>query len=129
MIDTGILTEANIKRFISLVMSRFAGKSLKLLFQATIHGFAAAEFHKKCDGKQPTVVLIKAANNRTFGGVTALTWEGNGYKGKDASAFLFSLDNNSTHQCINQEKVICCSPSYGPIFGGGNDILISSNCN
>ena len=76
LIDTGILTDANLERFISLVMSQFAGKSLKLMFQATKHGFAAEEFHKKCDGMQPTVVLIKAANNRTFGGVTALTWEG-----------------------------------------------------
>ena len=125
MIDTGILNEMNIEKFISLVMSPFAGKSLKLLFQASKHGFTAEEFHKKCDEKQPTVVLIKAANNRTFGGVTALTWEGNNiYKGNDESAFLFSIDNNSTYQCINQDLVIYCSPSCGPVFGGGFDIRI-----
>ncbi len=31
--------------------------------------------------------------------------------------------------CINDGNAIYCDSSYGPIFGGGHDILISSGSN
>ena len=41
-------------------------------------GWSAEHFHRHCDNKGPTVVLIKA-NNCIFGGYTDKNWEGTVY--------------------------------------------------
>ena len=45
-------------------------KELKKIYQATIDGDGAINFHSKCDNIPNTLVLIKSAGNRRFGGLT-----------------------------------------------------------
>ena len=76
---------------------------------------------------------ILKANGFIFGGFTEATWDGvSGHK-PDPNAFLFSLTNNENEPSkmkINPGKnVFYCDPSYGPTFGNGHDIHISSNAN
>ena len=40
----------------------------QLLFTASINGDSAETFHKVCDGKGPTVTIVKGANGYNFGG-------------------------------------------------------------
>ena len=53
------------------------GKKIKfeLLYNGTEYGCSAITFHKKCDGKGPTVTFAKSAEHgRVFGGYTSKSW-------------------------------------------------------
>ena len=108
-------------------------KELKKLYQATIDGDGAINFHSKCDNIPNTLVLIKSAGNRRFGGFTTQTWESigpYGYYKDDKYAFLFSLDKQKIYPYMKKGNAICCYKDYGPIFGytiNGNAIKIENN--
>ena len=53
----------------------------KLCYRASLHGWSAQEFHKLCDDKASTVVLIKVGN-WIFGGYTDQLWQGNNARHK-----------------------------------------------
>ena len=74
-------------------------KELKKLYQATIDGDRGIDFHRKCDKIPNTLVLVKSAGNRRFGGFTTLTWDSG--RRSDKNAFLFSLDKNKIYFCKN----------------------------
>jgi hypothetical protein len=46
-----------------------------LCYRASKDGWSAEDFHKHCDNKGPTVILVKA-NNYIFGGYTDQNWQG-----------------------------------------------------
>ena len=45
----------------------------KLCWRATQDGWSARTFHANCDGKAPTVTIVKAKGN-IFGGFTSNPW-------------------------------------------------------
>jgi hypothetical protein len=102
-----------------------------------LHGFAANDFHSKCDGHANTLTILKASESSfIFGGFTTIAWNSSIQRKSDPNAFLFSLinkDNKPLKIRIDPNKhidAIVGNPSYGPIFGwGGNDIQIVSNSN
>ena len=103
-----------------------------LLFRATRDGFAPANFHQKCDGKGPTVVIAKSAGGHIFGGYTETAWEnsGGGYKNCNDS-FLFRLSGPggvgpSQHRIQSFQHGIYCNSNYGPTFGGGHDMVFQN---
>ena len=103
-------------------------KELIKLYQATIDGGDLSTFHSRCDNIPNTLVLIKSAGNRRFGGFTTAKWSSLtscGYK-EDPNAFLFSLDKQKIYFNKNNDKAICVHNSYGPVFG--NDLYIIGNC-
>ncbi|KAK8809610.1 hypothetical protein WA158_000553 [Blastocystis sp. Blastoise] len=115
------------------------GKKWKLLFRASEHNYSRKAFHKYCDNQGETVILIKhiGHNNHIniFGGYTDQSWESGLYEGKPASKeFLFTLSNEHgippTHYLHNGNgRGICCSSSWGLVFGSGLDIALSDECN
>ena len=50
-----------------------SGLYWKLCWQASKDGWAAQTFHALCDGKSPTVTIVKA-NGNIFGGFTNSQW-------------------------------------------------------
>ena len=108
-------------------------KNFKLIYLASKDGFGAAEFHEKCDEKEKVVVLIKA-NNFIFGGYNPECWRSRShfYIGNSES-FIFSLSNPENRPLkfvnIKPSESIYDEVSFGPSFGGGNDICISNNSN
>ena len=101
-------------------------KELKKLYQATIDGDGGINFHSRCDNIPNTLVLIKSAGNRRFGGFTSVQWSSpsNGEYKDDPNAFLFSLDKQKIYSYKNNGKAIYNNKDRGPIFGGGYDIFI-----
>ena len=101
-------------------------KELKKLYQATIDGDGAINFHSRCDNIPNTLVLIKSAGNRRFGGFTSIQWTSStsGEWKDDPNAFLFSLDKQKIYSYKNDGKAILCYKDDGPIFGAAHDILI-----
>ena len=102
-------------------------KELKKLYQATIDGDGAINFHSKCDNIPNTLVIIKSAGNRRFGGFTTQTWDSSNKYKDDKNAFLFSLDKQKIYPYKNNGKAICSHKDYGPTFGCGYDIYLGNN--
>ena len=104
-------------------------KELKKLYQATIDGDGPINFHSRCDNIPNTLVIIKSAGNRRFGGFTSIPWSSSSGEHKDDSnAFLFSLDKKKIYSYKKDGKAIYNNKNYGPIFGYGHDIYIGPNC-
>ena len=94
-------------------------KELKQLYQATIDGDGTINFHSRCDNIPNTLVLIKSAGNRRFGGFTTAQWSSHssGENKDDPNAFLFSLDKQKIYSYKNNGKAIYNYKDSGPCFG------------
>ena len=95
------------------------------------NGSKSEDFHKYCDNKGPTLILIKTNKNRIFGWFTPLNWQLEGKKIYDHNdqTFIFSLDLMKKYDMINPEKeAIYCSKKEGPDFGG-SDFSLSEDMN
>lgn len=101
---------------------------LNLIYKATKHGFDCRDFHKHCDGKKNTVVVVRA-NKRVFGGYTTQAWDTTSQFAVDDQAFLFSVTDKKKFGVIKPDQAIFKYEEAGPAFGGGYDIFICSNCN
>ena len=93
-------------------------KELKKLYQATIDGDGAINFHSRCDNIPNTLVLIKSAGNRRFGGFTTQKWEStnSGEWKVDPNSFLFSLDKQKIYPHRSNGGIQNYKDN-GPIFG------------
>jgi len=102
-------------------------------WHAATDGWAASKFHGQCDGKGPTVTLVRVGNY-VFGGYSDIPWHSRGTYSTSTRSFLFSLYNINGYQPIkltlngkyNQDAIKGAS-NYGPTFGGGHDLHISDN--
>ena len=106
-------------------------KELKKLYQASFDGDSAINFHSRCDGIKNTLVLIKSAGNRRFGGFNSQVWTStyDSYEIDDKNAFLFSLDKKKIYHYNNKGCSIYCSKYDGPCFGYGSyGIRIGDHC-
>ena len=103
-------------------------KELKKLYQATIDGDGPINFHSRCDNIPNTLVIIKSAGNRRFGGFASIPWSSNNEWKDDPNAFLFSLDKQKIYSYKKDGCAIYNHKNYGPIFGGGYDICVGQNC-
>eukprot|EP00742_Colponemidia_sp_Colp-10_P008121 GILJ01008766.1.p1 GENE.GILJ01008766.1~~GILJ01008766.1.p1 ORF type:complete len:718 (-),score=87.57 GILJ01008766.1:39-2192(-) len=104
--------------------------SLVLLYQTSSHGYSNVDFHRRCDYKGPTLLLVKLSTGHIFGGYTAVSWTGAGCYETDPKAFLFSLSDGRGRPAVKLElnqkanKAIFCASHMGPAFGGGYDLYI-----
>ena len=97
-----------------------------LLYRASLHGDRAADFHRLCDNKGPTLSVIEATNGRRFGGFTKLNWDqSQNYKQNDTDAFIFSLDFMRKYIGNGNENHIYCNSTKLITFGSGHDISIA----
>ena len=105
-------------------------KELKKLYQATIDGDGPINFHSRCDGIPNTLILIKSAGNRRFGGFASQTWEStkDGKYKEDINAFLFSIDKQKLYPYIKDGKALMTKDDWGPTFGNSySSIYIGAN--
>ena len=115
-----------------LKLCKLSGKQFKLLYRASRDGFAASNFHAKCDNQPGTLTIIKTTKGYIFGGYTAVASENRNRYKSDNSAFLFSLVNARSLPLLMPVKVrgenaIVCHVIFGPMFGG--DLVIAANSN
>ena len=75
----------------------------ELIFKATTLG--DKNFHKYCDNKGPTVVLIKA-NDHVFGGYSVVNWDSSNSKfNTDNTAFLFSATDQQKYSIKSSSSI------------------------
>ena len=101
---------------------------LKLLYSTAVADFNSMSFHRLCNGKGPTLTVVKSSNGKRFGGYASVSWENRQQYVRDDNAFLFSLD---LKKCFKKKSK--CSALYdqtdcGPTFGEGHDLHISNTC-
>ena len=110
-----------------------SARQWKLQYRATRDGFTAQNFHDKCDTVANTLTIIKSTNGNIFGGFIEKAWDSLGKWYQDPKAFIFSLVNKENKPlkalCTNGASAIYSNLTYGPTFGGGHDIYISSGSN
>ena len=113
----------------SAIKERFGRETKELikLYQATIDGGDLTNFHRCCDNIPNTLVLIRSAGNRRFGGFTTAKWSSqtNAEYKEAPGSFLFSLDKQKIYSHKNNGRAIYVFNTFGPSFG--NDIYISGN--
>ena len=116
-------------------LQKWLGEKCKwnLCYRASRDGWTAQDFHRYCDNKGPTVVLVKVSNY-IFGGYTDENWQATGKYKRSHAPFLFSLRNKDNLAPFianikqgQDNQAIYCSSGYGPTFGGGHDLHICSN--
>jgi hypothetical protein len=98
----------------------------ELRYRATDENrWTAADFHAHCDGRGPTIVLIKVKDtNRRCGGFTMATWSSEILTKADPHAFLFSLDPMQHYQVRNPANAIRTDSRYGPMFGTNHNLSV-----
>ena len=95
---------------------------VKLLYNASHEENTNKDFHKYCDGKGATIILVESSKGKRFGGYTRISWNNNikDYM-TDSDAFLFNLNSNKKYKVIKPENAIYGDDNYGPHFGHSND--------
>ncbi|KAJ8341992.1 hypothetical protein SKAU_G00319200 [Synaphobranchus kaupii] len=71
---------------------------LSLLYKASVHGYANATFHAKCDRQGPTVVVAYNKKGLIFGAYTNKDYAQSGAQIADDQAFLFSFNSQNHGQ-------------------------------
>lgn len=116
----------------------FSGRQarLELLMRGTIDGFGAREFHSRCDGKGPTLTVIKSEKGKVFGGYAGLSWgiAPRRVPYNDPEAWLFSLTYRTIHrQTRNLKGAVNHSQNTLVSFGSGehdhSDLVLFNDCN
>jgi hypothetical protein len=72
-----------------MIFPRF--KSASLLYKMTDDGIGPRIFHKNCDNKGPTIMLVKANKHYVFGGFNPSSWMSENIYLESEEAFIFSL--------------------------------------
>ena len=49
-------------------------KRLSMIYRGSTHGWTAEDFHRHCDGKGPTLVLVRSTKKVSCGGFTSVEW-------------------------------------------------------
>ena len=117
------LMNKGIKKYFNTSISNFT-----LLYQASIDGFGYKNFHKKCDDKNNTIVLIFTDNNKIFGGFTELKWDNFSEWKVGTKGFIFSINDNKIYYSKSNYQIICRS-YYEPKFKNGFVINSINNDN
>ena len=101
--------------------------SFNFIYRKGDNKFKISDFHKYCDNKGPTLVLIETTKGYKFGGFTPSDWESpknNTIFKNDNNTFLFSLNHMKKYEKIHEGRSLFVDKNYGPGFGEGCDLLL-----
>jgi hypothetical protein len=134
-IDSLIINQNHIAIFSNWIYrkNKFYGYipyKFNLLYRASRDGNEADVFHKKCDSKGATLVIVKIANSdQIVGGYSSLSWDSSSkHRYTNDNSFIFSFANKNDLQnarvgyCKSKKPSIFCCSFNGPAFGGGGDL-------
>ena len=100
---------------------------ITLLMNSNIDGDSTKTFMDKCNGKCPTLAVIKTTNGYVFGGYTTQMWKTG--EVKDNNAFVFSIDKKRKYNIKQPEHAIYYGINSWWGFGPYNNaIVVLENC-
>jgi hypothetical protein len=118
-----------------LIFTEFSKRPIELLWRGSSHGFGAADFHRRCNGKENTLTVIADTTGNIFGGYTPVKWDSSNTSKGDPSlkSFLFTLKGpfgsrgrKFPLRPDKKHEAIKCDSASGPSFF---DIFVSDYCN
>ena len=74
----------------------------QLLYRLTRDGEQISKFHELCDGKGPTLTLIKVDDDNICGIYTPLSWDSETKWKRDMESFMFNLNKNQKYKKKNK---------------------------
>ena len=97
------------------------------IFTASKDGWKPEDFHRHCDGRGPTLCLIRSSDNYLGAGFTSISWsspkesecnEGeDGVDVEDPSAMVFALTNDpQVFKTKNPEQAVYHTRNSGPCW-------------
>ncbi len=116
-----------------LGLNSVPNKTLTLLYRASRDGFTAAAFHSRCDSFADVFFAMKAPSGHIATGFSSAKWTSSGsfVAASLNSCWLNPLENaaglpSSTRffNSADAAESICDLGTYGPIFGGGFDLMV-----
>ena len=98
--------------------------TFKLLYRASRDGWLVSDFHRLCDEKGPTVVIVKVYNGRLCGGYCSIGWRSSGGWQHDNKSFLFSLNSLKKFNASQQGHGghVWWNSAKGPYFGDNGSL-------
>eukprot|EP01132_Coremiostelium_polycephalum_P008091 gene8091-9957_t len=109
------------------------GTQWKIIYKATVDGFEGVKFHEKCDGKGPTITIIKSKKGNQFGGYASASWHSSGGYIQDPNSFIYLLKGEKLNlmkfPCKRSNFSLYSNKTHGITFGGGYDLFICNNSN
>eukprot|EP01111_Echinosteliopsis_oligospora_P010682 TRINITY_DN3383_c0_g2_i3.p1 TRINITY_DN3383_c0_g2~~TRINITY_DN3383_c0_g2_i3.p1 ORF type:complete len:348 (+),score=85.76 TRINITY_DN3383_c0_g2_i3:45-1088(+) len=102
------------------------------IYSGQEHGFLGTDFHRRCDNKGQTIVLILSTTNHIFGGYVSSSWDSSGTYKNANDTYIYTITNPNNipptkYPIVQPGTSIICNPSYGPAFG--QDIHVSFQAN
>ena len=91
--------------------------NFRLLYKKSRDGSSTKDFHKHCDNKGETLILIETTEGRKFGGVAYDSWDTNGNWRKNAKDFVFSLDLDKKYNYSGEGSSTLGDLNSGFTFG------------
>jgi len=126
-----ILKQPNWKDLKKWLPKDLSNKKIKLLYNSQKDGANGYTFHQKCDNQGPTYTVIKTKAGKSFGVFLKNSWHSNEGYVYDQDAYMFSVDKKQKYELVDKnthaQYAGYGSASYGPTFGGGNDVYIPTN--
>ena len=102
-----------------------------LIFRKSEDGDTTEDFHRLCDNKGKTLIMIETIEGRKFGGFTNDSWNTSNNWRSNPNDFVFSLDLNKKYSNNNNSLSTVSDSSQGPVFGysrpGSVDIFFRDN--
>ncbi|CAG8541397.1 9307_t:CDS:2 [Acaulospora morrowiae] len=100
-----------------------------LICRGSRDGFTADNFHRICDDKGPTVIVIKTnKNDQIIGGYSLASWHSRGRSESGVGCFIFSLGDRNGHDPVLSRHAsgqgIACWKTHGPVFGDQRDLSL-----
>ena len=100
---------------------------ITLLMNSNTDGDSKKTFMDKCNGKCPTLAVIKTTNGYVFGGYTTQMWKQG--EVKDNNAFVFSINKKRKYNIKQPEHAIYYGINSWWGFGPYNNaIVVRENC-
>jgi hypothetical protein len=100
---------------------------MELLYRGSEHGFRAAAFHEKCGDVENTLTLVRTEFGKTIAAFTPYKWHSvpdNQFVSNPAGgSFILALDLKEKLIPVETTYLIKIDSGYGPIFGGGCDMV------
>ena len=93
-----IKTEEEIKELFFISNGR--ERQFNLLYSATLQSNKKEDFHKNCDNKGSTIILVETTNGRRFGAFASLSWKSNDQWNNDPCACIFSFDTHKKYKLL-----------------------------
>ena len=101
---SNILNENDINLLISWLPNK--PSAINLLFDTVRDGDNSSTFHEKCDGKYPTLIIIKSNTDYIFGGYVTSAWVANNNNINAPNSFVFSLNQKQKYYATSQQNSI-----------------------